>query len=61
MESHGSCQPLFVVKGSCHALEVALDSTHIPFGAVVLNSRTTRRVLMTNTGDLGAKYVPVMI
>ena len=57
METHGQCHPLFVVKGSCHGLEIGLDSSHVPFGAVVLNSQSIRRILMINSGDIGARYV----
>ena len=55
METHGQCHPLFVVKGSCHGLEIGLDSSHVPFGAVVLNSQSIRRILMINSGDIGAR------
>lgn len=48
-------QPLVVVTGSCHGLEVTLDSNHLPFGAVVQHSQSSRRVLMMNSGDIGAK------
>ena len=57
METHGLSHPLFVVKGSCHGLEIGLDSSHVPFGAVVLNSQSIRRILMINSGDIGARYV----
>ena len=57
MESHGLSYPLFVVRGSCQGLEISLDSDHVPFGAVVLNSKSFRRVLMMNTGDIGARLV----
>lgn len=55
MESYGISQPLFVVKGSCHGIEITLDSEHVPFGAVVLHSLSKRRVLMVNSGDIGAR------
>lgn len=57
MEIHGLSYPLFVVRGSCQGLEVSLDSDHIPFGAVVLYSKSYRRILMLNSGDIGARSV----
>ena len=57
MESHGLSYPLFVVRGSCQGLEISVNSDHVPFGAVVLNSKSCRRVLMMNTGDIGARLV----
>ena len=55
MEAYGQSQPLFIVKGSCHGVEISLDSNHVPFGAVVKSSQSTRRVLLMNTGDVGAR------
>lgn len=55
LESSGLSQPLFMVTGSCHGIEITLDTYHIPFGAVVLHSQSTRRILLLNTGDIGAK------
>jgi len=56
LECSGLSQPLFVVTGSCHGIEITLDTYHIPFGPVVLQSQSTRRVLLMNTGDIGARY-----
>ena len=53
LECVGTSRPLFMVTGSCHGLEVTLDSDHVPFGAVVQSSQSTRRILMINTGDIG--------
>ena len=53
LECVGTSCPLFMVTGSCHGLEVTLDSDHVPFGAVVQSSQSTRRILMINTGDIG--------
>ena len=49
-------QPIFVVTGSCQGIEIALDSDSVPFGAVVLGSRSTRKLIMHNTGDIGAAF-----
>ncbi|XP_016051807.1 PREDICTED: hydrocephalus-inducing protein homolog [Miniopterus natalensis] len=56
MESMGLLHPLFLLSGSCQALEVSLDQQHIPFGPVVYQTKATRRVLMVNTGDVGARF-----
>jgi hydrocephalus-inducing protein len=56
MESHGLSYPLFIVKGSCHGLDVSLDNNHIPFGAVVLCSKSVRRIQMVNNGDIGTRF-----
>ena len=60
LEFSGLSQPLFVVIGSCHGIEITLDTYHIPFGAVVLQSQSSRRILLLNTGDIGAKYDDVL-
>ena len=57
MESYGISQPLFMVKGSCQGIEINLDSDHVPFGAVVVHSQSKRRILMMNTGDIGARLL----
>lgn len=57
IEAYGQSQPLFVVKGSCHGIEISLDNNHVPFGAVVKSSQSSRRILLMNTGDIGARYI----
>uniref|UniRef100_G3VZI4 HYDIN axonemal central pair apparatus protein n=1 Tax=Sarcophilus harrisii TaxID=9305 RepID=G3VZI4_SARHA len=52
----GCLRPLFLINGCCQALEITLDQEHIPFGAVVYQSHATRRLLMMNTGDIGARF-----
>ena len=56
LECQGTTQPLLAVTGSCHGLEVVLDSEYVPFGAVVLDSSSLRKILMINSGDIGAKF-----
>ncbi|XP_074644164.1 hydrocephalus-inducing protein homolog [Tubulanus polymorphus] len=56
LECAGMFQPLFIMKGSCQGIEISLDMESIPFGAVVQNSRSTRKLLMINTGDIGARF-----
>lgn len=55
IECVGMSQPLFVVTGSCLGLEIELDTQHIPFGAVWLGSQSSRRILLINSGDIGAR------
>ena len=55
MECLGLLRPLFLLRGCCPALEISLDQEHIPFGPVVCQTQATRRVLMLNTGDVGAR------
>lgn len=56
LECQGSSQPLLVMTGCCHGLEVGLDSEYVPFGAVVLDSTSVRKILMINSGDIGANF-----
>ena len=55
LECAGLSQPLFVIKGSCLGMEISLDTVAIPFGAVVQRSQTSRKIVMSNTGDMNAK------
>ena len=54
LECAGLFQPLFVVSGSCQGIEIVLDSDAIPFCAVVQKSSSTRTLVMSNVGDIGA-------
>ena len=57
IESSGLMLPLFMVSGACHGMEISLETNSMPFGAVVMKSSYTRRLIMNNTGDIGAKFV----
>ena len=57
MECAGLSQPLFVVAGACQGVEISLDTDSVPFGAVVQQSHSTRKVVMNNTGDIGSRLV----
>jgi hydrocephalus-inducing protein len=52
----GVPQVLTTISGACTGLSVLLASDSIPFGTVVLGSRTTKRLLLSNNGDLGCKF-----
>ncbi|XP_077975805.1 hydrocephalus-inducing protein homolog isoform X2 [Styela clava] len=56
MECAGMSQPVFVVSGSCQGIEISLDQDSVPFGGVVQRSCSTRRIMMQNTGDIGAGF-----
>ncbi|XP_072823786.1 hydrocephalus-inducing protein homolog [Vicugna pacos] len=56
MECMGLLRPLFLLNGCCQALEISLDQEHLPFGPVVCHTQATRRILMLNTGDVGARF-----
>ncbi|ESO91099.1 hypothetical protein LOTGIDRAFT_122343, partial [Lottia gigantea] len=56
LECAGLFQPLFVVRGSCLGMEVSLDTEAIPFGAVIQKSQSTRKLVMSNTGDMNTKF-----
>lgn len=55
LECLGTVRPLLVVQGCCHGIEVQLDQNHLPFGAVAKGSQVSRRIVMSNTGDMGAR------
>ncbi|XP_071173399.1 hydrocephalus-inducing protein homolog isoform X10 [Mytilus edulis] len=56
MECAGHSQPLFAIKGCVLGMEINLDTTAIPFGSVFKNSSTSKKIVMTNTGDMNAKF-----
>ena len=56
LECLGFSESLFVLTGSCQGLEVSLDTDHIPFGAVMQDSCSSRKLCMLNTGDIGATF-----
>ena len=56
LECQGTSQPLFVVTGSCHGLEVSLDTDYVAFGAVVQDTTSCRKILLVNSGDIGAAF-----
>ena len=55
-ECAGVSSPLFTVTGACQGLEIKLDSEAIPFGSVVLGSKSSRKLIMMNIGDIGASF-----
>uniref|UniRef100_A0A803TEP1 HYDIN axonemal central pair apparatus protein n=1 Tax=Anolis carolinensis TaxID=28377 RepID=A0A803TEP1_ANOCA len=55
-ECQGVLRTLFAIQGCSQGIQVSLDQDHVPFGAVVLRSQATRRIVMQNTGDLGVGF-----
>ncbi|KAM8946018.1 LOW QUALITY PROTEIN: hydrocephalus-inducing protein homolog [Pelodytes ibericus] len=55
-EADGVMRSLLVLRGSSQGLELTLDQDYISFGAVVLHSQAMRRVILSNTGELGARF-----
>jgi hypothetical protein len=47
---------VFLVSGTCQAVDIKLDSTSVPFGAVVMGSQSSRVMVMHNLGDIGARF-----
>jgi len=45
-----------MVTGSCQGIEINLDNDSLPFGAVMIGSKSTRQLIMHNTGDVGAAF-----
>ncbi|KTG35348.1 hypothetical protein cypCar_00023228 [Cyprinus carpio] len=56
LECLGAVRPLLVMKGCCQGVEVRLDTDYLQFGAVVQRCQATRRIIMQNTGDIGARF-----
>ncbi|KAG7468631.1 hypothetical protein MATL_G00145140 [Megalops atlanticus] len=56
LECLGTVRPLLVARGSCQAVEVSLDQDYVPFGAIAQRCQATRRIVMSNTGDIGARF-----
>ncbi|CAG9464033.1 unnamed protein product [Pedinophyceae sp. YPF-701] len=48
--------PLMTLTGACLGTEVALASSSLPFGGVVIGSRVTKRVQLENTGDTAVRF-----
>ncbi|CAH2323836.1 Hypothetical predicted protein [Pelobates cultripes] len=55
-EVAGIMHSLLVLRGSSQGLELSFDQEYISFGAVVLQSQATRRIILNNTGELGARF-----
>ncbi|XP_015224105.2 hydrocephalus-inducing protein homolog isoform X3 [Lepisosteus oculatus] len=56
LECGGTSRSLFVLRGCCQGMKISLDQDYLPFGTVLLRCQATRRILMQNTGDIGASF-----
>nr|XP_034173204.1 hydrocephalus-inducing protein homolog isoform X3 [Osmia lignaria] len=56
LQTGSTIMPLFVVQGSCVAAEFQLNRTRVSFGTVVQGYTSETRVVLMNTGDVGARF-----
>ncbi|KAJ3364976.1 hypothetical protein GGF32_000634 [Allomyces javanicus] len=56
MEGGGQTIPLTIVSGLALGVDMRLESEMVPFGPVALGSSTTKKVTMSNVGDLGVFF-----
>jgi hydrocephalus-inducing protein len=52
----GVPQVLATLTGASTGMSLLLASDSIPFGTVVLGSRSTKRLQLSNNGDMGCKF-----
>ncbi|XP_075998116.1 hydrocephalus-inducing protein homolog [Genypterus blacodes] len=55
-KSAGLVRPLLTIQGCCQGVEVYLDRDHLAFGATAPRGHTRKRIVMMNTGDIGARF-----
>ncbi|KAM8849594.1 hydrocephalus-inducing protein homolog isoform 2-T2 [Spinachia spinachia] len=55
-EIAGWLHPVLSIHGCCQGVEVQLDQNHLAFEAVVQRCQATKRIIMRNAGDLGARF-----
>ncbi len=48
--------PMFAVRGCCQGYDITLDSDTLPFGAVGKDCSLTRKLILSNHGDIGAAF-----
>ncbi|KAF7656194.1 hypothetical protein LDENG_00045050 [Lucifuga dentata] len=52
----GLLYPLLTIQGRCQGVEVHLARAHLAFGAVVQHCQARKKIVMMNTGDIGARF-----
>ncbi|XP_049928998.1 hydrocephalus-inducing protein homolog isoform X2 [Epinephelus moara] len=52
----GLLHPLLTIQGCCQVVEIQLNQDHLAFGAVVQRCQASKRIVMVNTGDIGARF-----
>ncbi|XP_037622519.1 hydrocephalus-inducing protein homolog isoform X2 [Sebastes umbrosus] len=55
-EFAGLLHPLLTIQGCCQGVEVQLNQEHLAFGAVVQHCQARKRIVLTNAGDIGARF-----
>nr|CAD7449015.1 unnamed protein product [Timema bartmani] len=56
MQIHENVEPLCLMTGSCVGSEFQLDRKYLPFGMVVQGCQSSLKLLLSNTGELGARF-----
>merc|ERR1719158_1913670 len=56
VNAHGTTRRLMLVSGTCHGVGMRLESDKLPFGDVIERSSLTKKVKLSNTGDVGTSY-----
>ncbi|XP_068458365.1 hydrocephalus-inducing protein homolog isoform X2 [Clinocottus analis] len=55
-EFAGLLHPLLTIHGCCQSVDVQLDQVYLAFGAVVQRCQARKRIVMQNSGDIGARF-----
>ncbi|XP_018395325.1 PREDICTED: hydrocephalus-inducing protein [Cyphomyrmex costatus] len=55
-QTNSTIQPLFILRGSCIGAEFRLNRTHVLFGIVVQGCVSEAKIMLLNTGDIGARF-----
>ncbi|KAI9095517.1 hypothetical protein DFS34DRAFT_651319 [Phlyctochytrium arcticum] len=56
IEGYGMTLPLTSISGACQGIDVRLENDTLPFGAIVFQSSTVKRVQLQNLGDVGVTF-----
>nr|XP_012152505.1 PREDICTED: hydrocephalus-inducing protein homolog [Megachile rotundata] len=56
LQTSSTILPLFVVQGSCVGAEFQLNRARVSFGTIVQGYTSEARVILMNTGDVGARF-----
>lgn len=56
LEIFGQRRRLLVVSGACLGVGMKLDADKLPFGSVIQGSTLTKRIKLSNVGDIGSKF-----
>lgn len=54
--SNGVSSHLCSIQGACLGINIWLESSTLPFGAVAQRCSTVKRIVMHNDGDIGASF-----